>query len=192
MSEEDKFNLYKRSSRALASSLKYKINANLLSHIYQQVTIGQFTSLFCATVIYYDLYNTAVNMTTLNTWYIYFLTITVARLILGKLYFRRSTDAHLEAWRNLFAIGAFLGGCAWGLAGSVLFMHADDSQRILIVLILAGITSGASPLLAADLRSAFLFLGASLLPLIYALHHIGQTSSHSTYAVFDITVIVYI
>lgn len=192
MDEETKFSLYKRPTRALTHTLRQKVDANLLSHVYQQLTLGQFTSLFCATVIFYDLFNTAIAMPTLIAWYVYFFAVCVARFVLGKMYQRYHLKTDLTLWRNLFAIGAFLGGCGWGLAGSVLFVHADDSQRILIVLVLAGITSGASPLLAAELRSAMLFLCAALLPLIFQLHELGQTAGYATYAVFDVTVSAYI
>lgn len=47
-----------------------KIKAALIAHAYSQSTTGLITSLFCASVILFGLYNVENNLTLIN-WYIF-------------------------------------------------------------------------------------------------------------------------
>lgn len=142
-----------------------KLNLALISHVYQLLQIGQFSSLFCATIILVGLYDPNNSNLMLFGWYLFYLAVFALRLLLLKIYSLQNSP-HIRLWKCIFFIGALLGGITWGLAGSVLFINANSVDQTLIIFVLAGVTAGALPLLSADVPSAAVFISASLLPLI--------------------------
>jgi len=171
------------------SVLQYKVADSLISHVFQQTYIGQFTSLFCASVIMIALYNTHTGNSLLLGWYMFFIGVVLFRIVLAKLYsLRLHYSPELKWWKYLLIFSAMLGGLSWGLTGSLLFAHANSQQQTLIILILAGITAGASPILAAEIVSAIVFLSTALLPLLFQLAYYGD---NTVYSLFFITAIAY-
>jgi diguanylate cyclase (GGDEF)-like protein len=167
-------------------SIAEKINAALLMLVYGQTALGLMASLACATVILVGLYSTA-DKTLLGGWYVFCVMVFVLRSLLTKMYRSRpDIEKHVPFWRNIFIFGAFLGGISWGLTGSLLFPAVNVNQQIMIILILAGITAGAVPVLAGVLNAAYVFLIAALLPFLWHLlyHHMDL--------LFNVTVVVYL
>lgn len=142
-----------------------KLRAALLTHVYKQGHIGLIASLLCATILLLGLYPIQ-NHTHLIAWYIVFLGITLFRFTIIKLYFQQSpAQKNLIVWHRLYVLGAFLGGCSWGFICGVMFPYPYPMQLILTVLILAGVTAGAVPVLSGSLISAIAFLIPAILPL---------------------------
>ncbi len=168
---------------------KHKVENALIMHIYQQSVLSQLTSLVCATIVFIGLYTTNINTNTLFLWYGFFLFVVASRLILYRGYIvKKDTFSNLRTWKNFLLFSVILGGAAWGLAAIMLFPAATLAQQALIILVIAGVTAGAAPLLAANLVAVFIFLSLALLPLIYQLIIIGTTS---TYSLFCVTVMTY-
>jgi diguanylate cyclase (GGDEF)-like protein len=67
-------------------------------------------------------------------------------------------------WRNLFIIGSSLGGICWGLLAIFLMPYASNSDEVLLLMILAGITAGVVAFIAGLLTAAITFLVTALLP----------------------------
>jgi diguanylate cyclase (GGDEF)-like protein len=177
----------KKSYSSVSDLVKRKIEASLISHVYHQAYLGQFTSLFCATVIMISLNHTTNPIIT--AWYTIFVAIIFLRMGFAKFYLvQKNPEQNLRLWRNLLILGALLGGLAWGATGSLIFSYANSNQQTLIILIVAGITAGASPLLSAELTSSLVFLSMALLPLIFRLGYFGD---NTTYSLFSITVVAY-
>lgn len=161
----------------------------LVKYLYQQSVVGQVTSLFCSLVLLIGLYHSHNGYAVLTGWFIYSLSVALARMLATYFYNQQTApEKNLTVWKNIFVAGALLGGLSWGFAGSYLFWYANDIQQTLIILVIAGITSGAVPILAAELSAVMSFLFAALLPLIIQL--IFQTKTY-IYTLFSITVIAY-
>ncbi len=159
-----------------------KLNLALISHVYQLLKLGQISSLFCATIILVGLFNPDGNNIVLIGWYLLYIGVFGLRLLFLKIYSLQK-NPNILLWKNLFFLGALLGGICWGLAGSVLFVAADNTQQTLIILVLAGVTAGALPLLSANTPSAFVFISTALIPLIVLLCF---SDLHDTYPLFGI------
>lgn len=121
-------------------------------------------------------------------WSVFYSSVVCFRIVLSVLYqFDKQPEHRLALWRNLYIIGALLGGISWGLASLLLLPHATPIQQTLLVLMLAGVTAGAVPLLAAIPSAAIAFLSCSLLPFIAGI----LLESNNIYHLFDIALTLY-
>lgn len=171
------------------TQIKQQTALALLSMAYHQSIISQITSFFCATILFIGLYTHAKPNTVLWTWYLAFLFTTIFRITLAKIYAHYQSIEHsLQTWKKLFTLGAFLGGLCWGIAGSELFALATPAQQTLTILIIAGVTAGAMPVLAAQWMAAHIFLSVALVPLMIELLFNQQ---NSLYLLFDFSVLAY-
>lgn len=98
----------------------------------------------------------------------------MASLTLGRLacvlWYRKThrtiTQRH---WESLFLAGALLTGLAWGYAGWAFYPLLRELDRSLLILILAGLTAGATRSLSPVLPACWSFQLTVLLPLIFRL-----------------------
>ncbi|HSW70343.1 MAG TPA: GGDEF domain-containing protein [Gammaproteobacteria bacterium] len=164
-----------------------KIRSALVAHVYQLIHFGHLASLFCATIILIGIYQPHENNTLLISWYIFYLIIFIVRTIFAKIYLKLK-NPNVILWKNLFIIGTLLGGLTWGLAGSLLFIETTTAYQMLIILVIAGVTAGAPPLLSANLPSAFVFITTALAPLIFLLCF---SELRSDYPFFGLAAICY-
>lgn len=166
-----------------------KVEIALVENIYQQARIGFAVSIICSTmVVIFSLYANT-DITILFTWYFAFIMVVLARIILYKLFIERTRKkTHIKIWRNLFTVGALLGGIMWGFTGTSFFLpvHASLEQTFILV-ILAGITAGAVPLNSHISETAIVFLLAALLPLVVHFFSFSNT----LYLLFDFTILVF-
>jgi diguanylate cyclase (GGDEF)-like protein len=164
-----------------------KVHASLVDYAYKQTKLGLITSLFCASVIAYGIFSDS-NKTTILSWFSLFLFVTLLRVCISYLYEHYKSTVHdIAFWKYLFIFGTFLGGVTWGLAAGILFPMSNQDGQVLIILILAGITAGAVPLLCAVLASSIAFLLPALLPLLISL----LLSNNHAYMFFDIAAVAY-
>lgn len=165
-----------------------QVNAALVDHVYKHTKLGLITSLFCATVIALGIY-TDTNKTLLFAWYSLFVFVTLFRFCISYLYEHyKSSEQDVKFWEHLFTFGALLGGIAWGLAAGILFPLSKETDQVLIILILAGVSAGAVPLLCGILSSSICFILPTLLPLLVSLF----LSQNHAYLFFDLATIAYI
>ena len=81
-------------------------------------------------------------------------------------WFRRSgTVENVGRGERRFMAGALLTGLGWGYAGWTFFPVMSETERSLLVFLLAGITAGATRSLGPVLRACWMFQAAALLPL---------------------------
>lgn len=69
-------------------------------------------------------------------------------------------------WRNLFCIGAALGGAAWGSASLMLFPLDSFAHQIFLSFVLAGMTAGAIGIMASWFPAFALFSTLIALPTV--------------------------
>jgi two-component system, sensor histidine kinase len=100
------------------------------------------------------------------SWALLALACNVLRLVTRWRYFRQPAASHDSVyWSRWFVAVSALTGLSWG-AGAWLFSTPSDSiYRVLTVLVLAGITSGASRLLAPVFAANVTYLWLAMVPL---------------------------
>ncbi len=83
-------------------------------------------------------------------------------------WFRRSRAAlaALAQWERRFIAGAAFTALGWGYAGWAFFPEMSSAEHSLLILVLAGMTAGATRSLSPVLRACHAFQGLALLPLI--------------------------
>ena len=81
--------------------------------------------------------------------------------------FQRSDPAtrSTAAWARRWALGAFYSGLTWGSSALFMFDPANPENQAYLVICLVGVTAGALALVTIDLRSFFLFVVPTLLPI---------------------------
>lgn len=174
-------------SIVLTKEIFSKVKMTLMSNIYQQSKLGVLTSLLCATVIFFGTYHEERSQYLLG-WYTLFLIVTLVRLIIRNSFFNHPfTKENYSFWRTNFLLGAYLGGLCWGLVSLIIFPFASSNEQTLIILVLAGVTAGAVPILAGVLSAAIGFLLISLAPLILFL----ALQKMNAYLLFDVAAVVY-
>lgn len=153
-----------------SNEINHKVYTSLVRHVYQQSTVGLLSSLFCAMVIFIGLFSVHGSNRFLYLWLGIYLIINLLRLYSAQLFKRRQfLEDNIRFWRDVYIIGALLGGSSWGLAAILLFPDATISQQMLMILMLAGVTAGAVSLSSAIPEAVIAFLFFSLVPFIIAI-----------------------
>jgi signal transduction histidine kinase len=87
----------------------------------------------------------------------------------ATVFFYRQADrgpADYRLWRQLFVVGAALTGVGWGYAAWAFYPVLGDLELSLLILVIAGITAGATRSLGPVLSACLVFQLACLAPLI--------------------------
>ncbi len=183
----------KKISSGVLAATSLKVTSELIAHAYELTHMGQLASLFGATLLLFGLYNPHSSNYILISWYTFYLTIFLSRVILVHVYLKQKTpEKHLMLWKRLFIIGALLGGLSWGLVGILLFADASSTQQMLILFLLAGITAGSTPLLSAELSALLVFNSAALLPFIFQLFFLESIYPYTFYGMMTTAYYLYL
>lgn len=171
--------------------LMQKVRIALVDHVYSQAHLVIGSSFFCAVIVFIGLFSTQQEHTVLIGWAIFFTLITLLRF--GLLYgYKKSTSLehmqHVKRWNNLYVIGAALGGFSWGLTAFILLPSAASIGKILLILMLAGLTGGVVPLTSAIPLASASFLVITIVPFIIVFALFRET----TYLLFDAALTLYL
>jgi PAS domain S-box-containing protein len=86
-------------------------------------------------------------------------------------------DAELNRWAHYWTVGSGISGILWG-ATAFLFMYTDAPlYQVVLTVLVFGVTTGAVPLIAADMWSFYAFVVPALFP--YVLRNTFQDEMHS-------------
>jgi len=103
----------------------------------------------------------------LTVWFIAIALIAGGRLQLALAFKRRQPgDADLPAWERAYVAGVAVNGVAWGTAGWLFLATPVPFPRIILIVIIAGLNSGAVQILAAVPASCALFIATTIFPLL--------------------------
>lgn len=171
------------------AALNQKVNMTMLTQVYSQTNLALISSFFCAVIVLVGLYPNHLHDPKLYICAGFYLLVMTLRMILVWR-FKRSKSAahHIEKWKNLYAIGALLGGSSWGLFGALLLATATPSQQALMILMLAGVTAGAVPISCYILRAGIAFLVCSILPYIVVIAFLED----NMYLLFNLALSLYL
>lgn len=187
-SQPEIFSLNPQNFSSLSSELQKKVLLSLVIYAYKQTYVGLLSSIICATTIFIGLFFSESLRPRLYTWFAIYFTITFLRIVAAYLF---SLDEHsqkkINFWANLYTLGGAIAGVVWGSLAIFIFPYANMPEQVLIVLILAGITAGATSLSSAVPLAGILFLIFSLSPFIFTL----LLTHNYIYFLFDVAVIFY-
>lgn len=137
--------------------------------MYEQASLGFIATLVNASVVAIILFQVVPDLL-LAGWIVSVYLITAGRYLLVRQYRKHvssgSGEFDYEQWCTYFLIGAALAGAAWGAAGSILLPSGSMGHQLVVMIALAGMASGAVPVLASVLHVYYVYLVLLLLPVI--------------------------
>ncbi len=143
-----------------------RAEAELVRQGYSDLPAGMGTTFFCSTGLAWVV---AEGHAYPAAWFWLAImnTLIAARTATIYLYRRgeRGPGSH-HVWKNLFTAGAIVTGLGWGYAAWVFYPILGDLELSLLILVIAGITAGATRSLGPVLVACVGFQFTSLLPLI--------------------------
>jgi signal transduction histidine kinase len=95
---------------------------------------------------------------------------------------RYLTKASFKKYGNLetaFAMGTFLSGSMWGIAGAFLLHHGHIAHQAFLAFLLAGTTAGAAVAYCSSLKTIYAFLLPATIPFAVALGFEGGEFQYS-------------
>ena len=100
-------------------------------------------------------------------WLAFALVANILRLVLRWAYFRNPVSpGETDRWSRLFAVVSGLSGLAWGWGGWLFAGEGQAGSRIFVVLVLAGLSTGAARLLIPVLAANLSYLYFCIVPLM--------------------------
>lgn len=146
--------------------MEKKVCNALVAYVYEQLPAGLISSLICSTVILIGFFN-IVPRAWLFAWYGFSIVVLSFRYLTVKLYNHNLLqDKNNSKWRYLIMLGACCGGIVWALMGIFLLPETSGLPLVLMVLVIAGVSAAAVPLLSGVVSAALLLLVLTLLPTV--------------------------
>lgn len=139
---------------------KQRLFTDQLKILYKNLSFSLPANLVCSGVVTTALY--LLNERFILTWFLAVILITVMRAGSYLLYYLSPQHETLNYY--MFLIGVFLSALMWGILCSYLMPYVILEQ-IIIVVVIAGITSGGLQSLHADLTASIIFVCTIVIPL---------------------------
>ena len=99
-----------------------------------------------------------------------------------------NSDGRSEKWGHVFLLFTLVQGLVWGVGGVVLLTYTTGFNQVLILLLIAGMSAGAIPLLGAMLPAYTFFLLSTTVPVLAWLASRGGVQ----YGVLSVTGCVFV
>jgi diguanylate cyclase (GGDEF)-like protein len=147
-----------------------QINESLVTLAYRQTNFGIVTGIFCGLIIWIRMHSDITHISASDYWFVLLLSTSLLRAILVKIYLLYADTTKIEFWRKVYIAQASLGAGVWGLLSLLLLPGSTNSEQVLILLIIAGVTSGAVPFISSILAASVIYSTVTLIPLaVYCL-----------------------
>jgi len=153
---------------------RHDVRAEQVRRLYSRLPLAAIVSIINATILVAVQWP-VISAPILLFWWAGLIVITAVRWQILRLYRRAEPQpAQAETWATRFFVGMIPAAAAWGCAGILLFPAQDTAHQMLVVFVLAGMTSASVTTLATDLRSVHVFLAVSLIPLMTRLLMVAE------------------
>lgn len=120
-----------------------------------------------------------INHDILIGWFLAIVVVTLLRMVLAELYFRREPDdSESERWAQRFIVGTAVAGATWGAAGVLLFPEGGLSHQVIVSFVLVGMCSGAVTSLSVMLNALYVFIVPALVPIFVMFVLVGSYESY--------------
>ncbi|MBI3884352.1 MAG: response regulator [Opitutae bacterium] len=158
--------------------IDHRVRAEMTRLGYEDLPAGMAATLLAAAGLAWVTARHAGAATVAWIWFAAIAAIATARWS-GVLWYRRAapTPAETARWAHAFTTGALLTGLAWGFAAWNFYPTMGGTERSLLILVLAGLTAGATRSLSPVLAACWSFQVPTLLPLIARLFQVPEPAS---------------
>ena len=131
------------------NSLEQEVFINRVKLLFEKYAIGFYSALAVAVVTMVVLWET-IKPLYLLSWFAAIMAMLLIRYTI--VYTAKNSDefSPYRFWYRryqLFLVTAFMLGLVWGLLGTVLFPEQNDASQAFVIIILAGMSAGALPLM---------------------------------------------
>ncbi len=148
--------------------LEQRVQAELVRTAYEDSLYGAGVGAFVVLVYGYAM-TAAAPVPHVMLWMSVAFTCNLLRFLNRSLFFRQAQRLdHLRRWTWSFVAVSGLTGLSWGAAGWMFFSVERFGYRLLTVLVLAGLTTGAARLLAPMFTANMAYFLCSIVPLMAA------------------------
>jgi signal transduction histidine kinase len=147
-----------------AGQLEALVDEDQIRLLYGKGVLYYFTSPINASLFAIVIWN-RVSHGILIGWIAAFTVLALGRTVLRKLFLARARPpAEAERWARAFAMTSAINGIIWGLGSLVVFVPGALSAQMLLLLIICGMSAGATALDSTYLPAFFAFLVPELFP----------------------------
>jgi len=150
----------------IQSPLSDKINQKLLDQLYLHSKKSLIVLLILAVILTYFM-SSYVPWYIIYPWFIAIQSIVVSRLYDVYDYLSHDCSDNYKKWHQKFAYKAVLSAVLWGMVPILFLKYTNNDIYLLIVVILLGLSAGASASLSADRQLSITYLSFLLLPMGY-------------------------
>ena len=125
--------------------------------LYENAATGIITTVIIASVLAYARWDDVPRL--VSGWLIYTLSVSVARFVLVRQYWRAlPSDTETARWNAAFVAGAAMAAGGWGASAWVLYSTAQPTHEYLVVFVVGGVMLGSASLLAPRPEAFLTFL----------------------------------
>lgn len=149
----------------------------LIKDSYKNLRISLLAVVVNATVFGFIFYK-EVSDVILAAWYIAVLLISLCRYISLKNFENSYDSLKPQQWSKIFLAGVILSALTWGVTPFLFFLPGNYIYQMVLIVIIAGLASGAISSLSQILINVQLFLVLTLVPLIVELILQNTTIHH--------------
>jgi len=152
--------------------LELEIEIKRLDYLFSNLLSGLVAILSLSTIIYFS-FRSYIDSTHLNLWFSLNIFLLTLRLLL-LLYYKKSviTQKNIKLFYIYFTILAMLSAVLFGL-GAVLILPEDVAHQMILLLLIAGLTSGSSISFSSKIEIFYPYLLIIMIPYILTFYFIG-------------------
>ena len=150
------------------ASIDLKVRAELLRTAFEDSLYGGSFAALVALGFGYIMRG-AAPADTVWTWVTVTVACNLARLVTRWLFLRRPVPPErIPAWSLVFTLVSGATGLSWGIGGWIFFTLGEPAYRLLTVLVLSALTTGAARLLVPVIAANLAYFYLTLVPLMAA------------------------
>lgn len=156
--------------------------------LYQQAPKALVVTLIISAALAFVFWNHVAKDWLLG-WLVAIYTLTFARYLLVRSYFRKKPAiAESASWGRRFFISTLFSGVLWGTAGSIFFVADSATHQLFLAYLLAGMVAGAMATLSSYKGTFWVFSIPAVVPFAY------QVSTHGSdiHLVIALTYLIFV
>lgn len=159
---------------AAMSTVADDLLAEQIRLLYRNTTLAQIITLLNAALLA-AIQSTALGFMAVIPWFTLLAVISVSRITLAAAYHHSAPD-HWQnvVWRNLYCLGAALGGAAWGASSFMLFTPDSFVHQTFLAFVLSGMLAGAIGIMGSWFPAFALFSILIAVPTVIRFTMVGE------------------
>jgi signal transduction histidine kinase/CheY-like chemotaxis protein len=147
-------------------SLAERVRREQIRALYEELPFSALGMTIGGLIVVAGLWQSSTPRSFMLLWFALIVANQSWRLMLYRRFQRtRPAERIPELWGRRWALGALYSGLTWGSSALFMFDPGNANYQAYLVICLVGVTAGALALVTIDLRSFFMFVVPTLLPI---------------------------